>query len=178
MTFIIWGGLLFWTIIGIEIFILTIAMIYERFIPATVSFIVTIALFQVCSNVNLWKILKTDWLTFLSYFVLYIVIGLIWSVVKFKLKTRKIRREFLTRKESGLYSHNYIPTFEFLTSKIVGWTTYWPFSILAFLLEDFLKEIITFIWETCLVGLFKRIYEKDLSDLKKIMDEEDARRKS
>lgn len=96
----------------------------------------------------------------------YLGIGIIWStfkwyifLVKAKNKFINFRKEFFSNpKNVGISqdkfleiaesrSVRYKPKATEFKSNIVGWMAFWPFSLIATLLGDFVKDIFEFIYE-------------------------------
>lgn len=103
----------------------------------------------------------------------YLVLGLIWSSTKFFIKLRKARHQYLTDKKEAAGDSieqekkfiqsvkssptkmlMYAPRVRDFKSDLVFWMFWWPFSIIDFFLEDFVKHIVDAVW-----SVTKNIFE-------------------
>jgi len=161
---LVFGSIIFWIVIGLDILVSIIFIYNEKPKALTCYLIGVIAFFQLFSNVNIWKLFVNNWFTWVCYFVVYLIVGFVWSIFKFKMKTLE-HKKLLETSQITSHSAEYQCSFEALSSDVASWVTYWPFYVIVFLIEDFITKIITFVWDACLVGIFKRIYNNDVNPI-------------
>lgn len=58
-----------------------------------------------------------------------------------------------------------IPSFDSYKGKIVGWASYWPMSVLAFVVDEPIRKIVEGFWHA-FGGMFRKIYDGAFADLK------------
>lgn len=103
----------------------------------------------------------------------YLLLGTVWSVVKWYFYLLKIRDEYLTGSRAGMDQKieggMRRPESSFARNnktRIMGWIAHWPFSIVGTFLGDFLTRIFQTIYEA-MSGLYDRIAGSVFADFDK-----------
>lgn len=138
---ILFGGVLFWTIIALAALVVTVCVGNEKgggAVFATVAAVVILALF---SNVSLASL---TFGTFLLYLLAYLAVGTGWALTKWEFFLRRVKAYVLETKAAGK-SKDHIETrlrYDFdvaafppvpseQSSRISIWLFYWPASVVA-----------------------------------------------
>lgn len=187
-------GLVFWPWIFVAVlsFIVVAAVEYESGFWATILFVATL----ITGN----AIAHNGWLTFarlhplgvVEWAIGYLVVGCVWSIAKWYLYSRDRVIEYNEGKDSFLRIkgvteltpqlarefQNYsstpdIPVAREHKGTIILWMSYWPFSILGFLFNDFIKKIFNHLFEF-LQSTYQRISDSVFSSVRE--DQELAKR--
>lgn len=90
---------------------------------------------------------------YFGYIVLYLLVGVLWSVVKWYFYVNDRAREHKRRKakfgsqysERG-YGQITVPQVNEHKSDIIRWMTYWPFSLIFTLINDPFRRLFEFIY--------------------------------
>lgn len=156
---------------------------------AVIVTVIYLALIQICSNVNIIEWISLNTWTFIKYVILYVIIGVVFSVAKFWFYLMEKRRmfdmkfrEFLDKRGildkgytfknlPGEYTsdcymemRNYeLPDIYQSTRHITFWMGYWPIVGLWTLINNPLK----WLWEELkhqLSQLFQSTHKKILGD--------------
>lgn len=124
--------------------------------------------------------------------VAYLLVGFLWATFKFCVKMRKARNRYVRDKADYLsgaerdgsqrteqmfidicrtsYKKNgYAPSVNDNKVNILFWAWWWPFSIIAFLLEDLLRELVNFSWKG-IKAVFEGIRGKLLGEAARDLD--------
>jgi hypothetical protein len=128
--------------------------------------IVTIA--WVGGDVNVFKWTWFNLTDVLKFTAVYVLIGVLWSVVKWYFYLVKIRKELKANLASGVRRvGDTRPRRSFAKNnkaRITGWMAHWPFSIVGTIVGDFLLELWNTIYEW-LSGVYERIETRVFKDL-------------
>lgn len=111
----------------------------------------------------------------LLWFGLYLVVGVIWSVVKwfFFLHDKKIY--YKERKKSGYSDSFVLPTAAQNKYRILSWMYYWPFSTIWTIINQPIKRAFKFIYAK-IESTFDKISASVFSDMIKEKEEFEAKR--
>lgn len=119
--------------------------------------------------------------------IAYVGIGLIWSSVKWYAKLRKSRKLYLEAKADwvakgkteqsfietvrGAYGdkERYAPTVSRNKSNLGFWCIWWPFSIIAFMFEDLIRELWNLSWKF-LKNMFEGMRRRTLGEAARDLD--------
>lgn len=147
------GGVIFWTICIVELLILFALIEDECFGWSTISVGVLILIFCLLSEFNVFMIIWENPLSILKYVIYYLVIGVVYSVLRWYVKNSRYNQHYCKEKKIWLKDHpgkteedwlEYttfrIPDFDVKFSTLVGWTAYWPVSFIWMLCRDFIKR--------------------------------------
>ncbi len=154
--------LLFYIVGIIEFLLLFIFVANEKNLHATVSVLGFALLTHFGFHIDLFNYVKENWFNVLLYSVVYVAAGLVWSFPKWFFFLRNMRDKYLELKKQNK-SESYIlsdlgvipPLASQHKTKIIGWISYWPISIVWTLLDDFITKIFTEIF-----NLFSGLYQK------------------
>jgi hypothetical protein len=124
-------------------------------------------------------------LLFGQFLVLYAGVGLVWACVKWSVKLRKARVKYVTAKSDYLrdrngteqdfidlarrYKSEYAPTVERNKGNIGFWCMWWPFSMVAFIFEDMIREVWNLSWKF-LSGFFGGMRKRILGEASRDLD--------
>lgn len=144
--FVAFSALSWYYMIGIFIFSLVFIVLafYENF---TSTLVVLFLLFGIVQYTNLYDFTTIDIISLLYIFIIYILIGIIWSLFKYKfevsnivLKIKKRNKDVLANdlKSSILETINY----QITKDRISSWIVFFPISIIKFLFEDMVIYVI------------------------------------
>ena len=164
-SFLLVGSLMFWAVVGIELLALFLFVCFENESGATASLVVFALLLWIGGGFDLrWF----EFATVAKYAAIYFLVGLFWAIAKFYFKCKRTREYLLTKKAAGEKIDNWdIPSFDSYKAKIIGWASYWPLSMIAFILDDPIRRLITAMWNM-FSGIFRQIYDNAFGDLKPV----------
>ena len=126
-------------------------------------------------------------LLFGQVIILYMGFGLVWSSVKWYSKLRKARNmyvkdktEYVESSQTGTeqdfinnarnrYKEKYAPTVNRNKGNLGFWCIWWPFSMIAFLCEDLIRETWKFAWKF-LKGMFEGMRKRTLGEAARDLD--------
>jgi hypothetical protein len=136
---------------------------------------------------NVFSVIPANPLKFFVFLFGYFLIGILWSMFKFKLHLRKLRIEINDtiidckavwknrndRNDSPVMLKEYIDNttyplrnsmaLQYNKERILIWCMWWPFSMVWAMLRDFVKNLFDYL----INDVFKRAYEKMIADEKK-----------
>jgi len=145
-----------WIILAVAFVCFLIATEKGSGIGSTVTMILTIlALYMFGSKThitNIFNFCQAHGLIIFVMFVLYIVVGVFWSIIKwffFLLKIKDKETELLEkdlREKSHYCRHVSAPLAQDNKEAILVWMFYWPFSAIWTLIDQPVKRIYKFIY--------------------------------
>lgn len=153
----VFGSFMFW-ILTLSCFLI-LSFLVENDSDANGSTILCIgsylAIIHWFGDASVFSWISSDPMRIVKYAVGYISLGVVWSFVRlyFKLK-------MLAAKKNNDPNVR-IPQFSEFKSRIVGWMTYWPASMVGVLLNDIVRNTFKFIVEY-LSGSYKAVYNSAL----------------
>jgi hypothetical protein len=136
----------------------------------------------------LWQVVAQNWVACLEWFGVYLVAGVAWSFAKwyfFVLNKKRAYTEILARflaenklqnlnDPASLKKFNNVWALKSLgkippqanenKSEIIGWISYWPWSAVWTLLDDFVTKIFQEIYAR-LAGTFQKISDNQFKDM-------------
>lgn len=155
------------------------AVIFDSFATATITMIIAGTVYHFTQQ-NVWHLLRDNYILVLKFVPLYILIGVVWSFVKwilFALGFKRFREEnknntkrinLLNQRETLYYYGTAINnklSASYYKSKIIAWMCWWPFSIVATIIDDPIKKFFIFLYET-LSGSYQKISDKIAPEMK------------
>jgi hypothetical protein len=188
LSLFIFGTFWFWTVSLIFLIIAVVFTEHESGIGALVTLTLYILYFQLLAKINFLGWLFEKPANFFIAIGSYLIIGLIWSCVKWWLLVSHIAEkekdrwaDFLKKNDlpentktlpqrlfddwsSSSFKYRK-PEFSKNKDKITLWVTYWPLSMVYSLLRDFIIKVIRRI-----VLHFQKIYEKIANNAFKDID--------
>jgi hypothetical protein len=170
MGFLIFGGFIFWSAVGIICLLLLLTV--ESYSKSdeihkgelgwpTFIIMATISLLYSFSNKDqLWQSLKENTSGLLMWFGVYLIIGIVWSFFKWFKTVKYAKGKFLKAKADYENSVNngyksatlksityFLPKVNQWKASITSWILFWPFSILRYafgtMLIDFMDAVIS-----------------------------------
>lgn len=154
MDILIFGTIWFWLVLtgtlGLIIYFLESAL-YEHKdtgggVKATFTLAVFIAAYYLFGShdhiFNILNYIKTHTLTIAGLLGVYLVLGVVWAIVKWYFYLLN-KREYLTdRLKNSIINDldNYIPAAKENKSRIMSWMMYWPFSGIWTLINDPIRK--------------------------------------
>jgi len=171
---ILWSPL-FWIIVAAWC-ILTAILVDEgddghdsNGIGASITFAILFLAFFFLGDLNIKTFFRSfGFLGILKFIGLYLIIGIVWSFIKWYLFLLKRKEKYAENPWQG------IPTAKEYRKDIVVWMSYWPWSMTWTLLNDPIKRFFNFVYlkfSTLYQKLSDRIF-KDIIELKKQQEEE------
>lgn len=152
----VFGTFWFYALCIITYTLVSILIVDDKPIWATISIILYFTLLSWFGDINIVKYIIENPKTILIFALLYIGIGVLWSVFNYWLYIKKLK------KETKEYGHSK-PTFKSTISDIPIWMAFWPFGLTS----KFLKNAIFKLFENISIGMtniFKNIYNKHFED--------------
>jgi hypothetical protein len=198
--FLIFGTLWFWLLVSVAsisiIWILESALYGSRHngggLYSTLVIIGCVILYYFCGSKqdveDFFVFIKDHPVLSLLRILIYIGIGLVWSVFKwyfFLQNTKeKLLKQIEYRKEeypgntklNGPIHESDFPKAKDNKARIISWMSYWPFSAFWTLINEPVKKIFKFIY-TKFEGVFTYMEKKVFSDIRTMKDEIDAKAK-
>lgn len=153
--------LILWIILAISLFLIGFFLeVSENGWGVTITILCTIVIFRWLVGPTFitqsWEWVLNNWAFAIIYLVVYITVGLIWSLIKWFMYLRKMKREGYTKESRILQvSEN--------KGTIILWMSYWPISLIATLLNDPLRKLITEIFDY-FSGTYQKILDSVFKD--------------
>lgn len=148
-----------------------VAAIYENFTGTTILMIGTGVLYHYTQQ-NVWHLVRDNYLIILQLVPVYIAIGVGWSFAKwimFLYGFRDFRNKNIELFKAGKlerYETFYrqtkiddVPMASLYKPTIIGWMCWWPLSIIATLINDPIRKLFSFLYET-FSGSYQRLANK------------------
>lgn len=163
------GGVLFWTLLFVEIVLMFYWVTHDHFLVPLISIIIVLALIKFFGN---WNTSTIDVYRLALYSLGYLVIGVIWSVVKFSFYIMNIKKDWYLRNPISHYTsidarmdefNSYIKTnhncsFDTIFNKVGIWVVYWPISFVESLFNDIAMRIARIVTNS-FEGIYRKIYD-------------------
>lgn len=134
-------------------FAILIGTLHEAYSVNTVSLIIYGALFWWLKDFNYTDFLVNNWTWILLGIVIYFLVGFIWSLHKWRLLCKREFKKYNNRK----------PLIAHYDDKIIGWMSYWPMSMLVYVLGDLVRDAFHTILERT-YGLYEKIADHYFQD--------------
>lgn len=189
--FVALGGYIFWA--SIAIFLLAMMLwIREDYLDVPFIAVGLFAAFVVAFVDVPWSWFAHNYLMVVMIFAVYAVFGISWSFLKwlFFLQdkateyTKNIasyQNNFTRAKDRGQYpdrsfawymrtEYDLPPSALKNKTRLMYWAFFWPFSILKFMLSDFLRKVWDFIYSK-LSGLYQRVANAVFAKFPELKDE-------
>lgn len=178
---------------GLPFIVLTALVEAEWFGFATLSLIVSLAISTWLNHIPIVSLLKEHAVSFLEGAVAYVVLGVVWSFLRWFLLNLAFRFEFKQAKENFIarlnlpkgsnvpedqmnafkselgykkvsgYPLSTKPLASKSKSRIVGWGAFWPCSVIGYVLNDPVRRLFNALFEL-LKGSYQRITDALLND--------------
>jgi len=162
------GGLATWPalIVLIEMCALFACMELERGVLALVSVAATITILDYVFHVGVVSFTFANMFTVGIYFLAYVAFGVLFSLFRWDRYCAKWRREYdETEYENGKTRlRKELPRAKTSKSRIITWMMFWPWSLVWWVIRDFVKEIFIVLYEK-LGKVFDRIAHRHTHDL-------------
>lgn len=170
MQFLLFGT--FWSIFLIALTVIIVVSLIEAKDDesheywAGFTIIIALVLLGIFGNWEFFKnilifIRDNPWIA-VGYLMIYIILGLGWSFIKWYLYLNEKRKYF--RKHT--YSNRDMPKFNENKSRIVAWMMYWPFSVLWNMTHNLFRDVFTFLSEQ-LKGAYEKIVKNMFKEFEK-----------
>jgi hypothetical protein len=170
--FLIVGGMLFYSAIGIELLVLFLFICFDNALGATISLIITYLIFFTFSNIYASHVITLHDVLFWGG--IYLAGAVPFGVFYYVIKLRKTNRVILNMISKGI-EVGYVPDFDSYKYKFISWCSYWPLYAIKLILGDLIKEALEEVYKY-LSGTLKRIYDSILGDtLKKVKELSDIK---
>ena len=153
----VFGTFWFWAFCLIEFIGLMVFVNKEHGFPAFITLLFGIFWFNWVSQIPILRYVIDNPKIIMIGIATYIVIGVVWSIIKYTLHIRKLKREYENKLKTQSYKPDK-PDFKSTASEITIWMAYWPFSMLWSVMSDLVINIFETI-QDALKGLYKSIYE-------------------
>jgi hypothetical protein len=115
---------------------------------------------------SILQYIKTNTVGFLTWIGVYILIGLVWSVVKWYFFLLNARDKAVERQKDGRILENYeLPTAAKNKARIITWMSYFPFSMLWTVINEPFKRLYNFLYGR-FVSVFERLEKYVLGELR------------
>lgn len=127
-------------------------------------------------------------LLFGQFFLVYVAVGIGWSSMKWYIKLRKARvsyvkakaeylednvnateQNFIDNVKNNYMKERFAPTVSRNKGNLGFWCIWWPFSMITFLLEDFIREMWNLAWKF-LKNLFEVMRKRTLGEAARDLD--------
>lgn len=158
-----------WIVVAILTLLLFIAAANDSFAAAFWFSVIGLAVLQLVTAANPWGWVADNPKTFLACAAAYIPIGIGWSLFRW-LKLLKSSAVNILKDKDSFTPNAYYASWEVFVAKrfpnasknkdrIICWIVYWPFSVLAYLLLDFLREFGNWIYDK-ISGIYKAMADR------------------
>lgn len=137
---------------------------------ATLLMIAFLVGLEKLSHVPVVQTIKQHWLTAIGLIACYLLIGVGWSLVRWYMFCYKQKTELLDpHNEWNKKNLSSRPLPREHKSRIMGWMSYWPFSMVWTFFDDVIAEFFNWAFEQC-ENRFDKISEKIFSGVKPVKD--------
>lgn len=178
------GGLIAWAVIC------TVLVAYEMGVAAGIVSAVTGGLLWLVFEINIFSYALNNPLQVAQGLGAWMAVGFVWATFKFVVKLRKARNRYVDDKQAWLHDadgtrteaawidkvrnsygdkENYAPTVNANKGNIMFWAWWWPFSMIAFLFEDLIREIWNASWRA-IKAFLERIRASILGEAARDLD--------
>lgn len=160
MEWVSLGTFWFWILIVFDIILMFILVSSEKKVAATVSLILSILFFNFISQVPIFRYIMEHPKDIILYIVIYFIIGLIWSIIRYYFKLLELKKEYLAYKARFPEANK--PIFENTVSNCAFWMVYWPINLIWFIASDFCIQVCTAIQNSlgnCYRKLFNKVFD-------------------
>lgn len=147
---------------------LLLAVYYDRYVQATVDIVLLVVVLSITGNIHLatvWLYVLHNPVLIVGGVVAYLVIGVLWSMVKWRLLLRRFKARLaehwkgketqadlpydLQQKGLRLISAGKVRLdVDWFKTKIIGWMAYWWVSMVVWLFGDALHELFETVYLT------------------------------
>jgi hypothetical protein len=191
----VYGTFWFWTLIALEITLLFICTVNERFGFALFSVIFGLALLHCFGNLNIFETLANHPLIIFGCFIGYFIVGTSWAICKWWFHVRDMRRKYaeVDRKlkemrkaydKAGITEEfqawcqktykiypwyeirDYKPNVYRSKTRILFWMSWWPFSLAWTLINDPITRAFTCIYNA-ITNWLQRISDSAFAEFEK-----------
>jgi hypothetical protein len=167
-AFFIFGGFWFWSLVAVEILFLGYFVYEERGYPSTAALVIFALLILGFGDATILPYIRDNPKAIGIGLSIYFVGAVVFSIIKFYLKLKDIKRRYL---RDG-YEHA-VPQFYDLFSKVAFWMAYWPICLFWSIATDFIVRFFKGLADS-ISGIFKKMYYsvlgEVLADIKKKKD--------
>jgi len=172
------GGAWFWILIGIALGAITISVEARRpnGVYATIAFLAGMVVFMSAGswgNFHLAVVYaQQNPLSLIGWIALYLLIGLLWSAVRWQVYLRNKRRRILDELRSSITGTVFgarTPTASEHRDDIIMWMSFWPFSIWWRIIEDPVRWAFVSLYEWCEAG-FDRIAKASFAEVEELAE--------
>lgn len=160
------GAWAWWVVTAFAVIMLFVAIDKDWHYFGVGELFVYALFLQLVAGVNIIGLIIAHPLLAVAYFAGYLIIGTIWSIVKWWVYLRKKAESLREQKANGYKISSYqIPKAKDKKGKIANWILFWPISFIWTFLDDVVKEIANKIVET-LNSLYQGIANSVFKDIK------------
>lgn len=176
-------GIWFWSLIFVEFILLVWFVESDMEAASFVSIIVFLVLLWWLADVPIWQWIKNNPKRLLAYSVIYVVIGILWSMCKYYFSLVKTRsflkeqkkewkqnhekydgetvnfKEFVERKCRYEYKIRKTISFETSISNLVFWAMVWPPSMFWTLLDEPVRKLFTWLIKDVFIGAYRQLHK-------------------
>ena len=171
------GSFWFWVLASVIFFTITGFVNRNEEIDgriATTFLVIGLGLFFFLGNVDLFfslmDFIKDEPLKFILYVGSYLIVGAIWSVVKWYYFLLDYKKDYLERKSRSTYPVSFdIPTAKNYKGDIIMWMSYWVVSIFWTFVHQWVHKIWNNIFSK-LEGVYNKISNHIFKDI--VIEEE------
>lgn len=150
------GSLWAWILFIVASIIIIACLENDSGTGATITMIATIVLLTIFGGkddlASLWAWCSSKPLAAIGLFMSYIVVGFVWSFVKWYFYLISFRDQGFNRRDAHL-------EVDYNKGRLIAWATYWPFSVIWTFIDQPVKRIITYIFNR-LTGIYDSILNR------------------
>ena len=114
-----------------------------------VTFVLYDAFWEKLAYKHLGEFIVNNPMLIVSFIILYLIIGLLWSFYKWYLYLKDSKKQNRERDYTNSPSYN--------KDKIIAWMAYWPISMLLFVVGDLFSTFYNWLYSR-VSGIYERIY--------------------
>jgi hypothetical protein len=167
--------------------IVAVLVAYEMGIAAGIVTAVAAGVLWFVEGINLFAYVTSNPLDVARGLGAWMLIGFVWSTFRFVVKLRKARNRYVDDKASAISGgtpeqafiervrnsyterERYAPTVNNNKSNIMFWAWWWPFSMIAYIFEDMIRELWNASWRA-IKAFFERIRSTVLGEAARDLD--------
>jgi hypothetical protein len=150
-----------------------------------VSIVLYVLFLQFATPIKVFSLIIGNPLYTILVLAAYLIVGIIWSIIKFKLKMEKVKLKLKGLKEEYTEKYNSGETkeswedwlsnlrwsagkelmeLETYKKEICAWIAYWPPSLVLVLLRDPIRKIADAVYDLLVNKVYRRILESVLKE--------------
>lgn len=162
----------FWFLVAVALVAIVTFIEFDKFLGATTVFIITGFLLYFGGNApefkSLFAYIKDNPANVLVFAICYVIMGVIWSIVKYYFYLRAFKDKYEDAKKAGTHLDRFADTDAKYVKpnmeKIMIWMVWWIPSMLWTMVNDPIRRFFRWVYYR-IVGVYDIMYKKMIGDI-------------